>query len=350
MIEIRPLIDPEQKWGDQVTGLNQATSRIVYAESMDNSEYDRHGFRGEKNIVCADCLDDGKTIPVVRVREGTLRGTHFRHPPGHSPTGTERHGETAQHLLGKAMISEWAAKQSAVLEGSVHEEQWSIDRGIRSDVLAELHDGTGVAFEIQRRPLGETEWEVRRSRYRDRQILDIWVWAPHLGIPAGADAITGVVLDIRDATLGVMLAQGGYDFLHPSAIPGNPPASHYVATPLDEWGISAEGRLIPPRSVRRFLAPPVTEEPRSAPRVPLRRQHFVASSTSDTRFDGEDDALQTPATPQAPIVDNWGWEHLHAKYKEWRASTDRGRAETQAMEARLDRLLAKWRRERRYYS
>lgn len=52
---------------------------------------------------------------------------HFHHQQGEAPDGLGRHWETAEHLRGKQLITDWAKNQHHVLPWFVEEEFW-VDR------------------------------------------------------------------------------------------------------------------------------------------------------------------------------------------------------------------------------
>lgn len=95
---------------DPLIAYNNADGQVVAAEAMsrgNSSYYDLFGYQGSKDIVCIDCKQDGRDVPVILV-EAEKRRLHFRHKRGEAPDGLGRHGETAEHLRGKQLITDWA--------------------------------------------------------------------------------------------------------------------------------------------------------------------------------------------------------------------------------------------------
>jgi len=86
-----------------------------------SSYYDRYGYQGSEDIVCVDCKQDGRDVPVILV-DSEKRSLHFRHRQGEAPDGLGRQRETAEHLRGKHLIMDWAREKYHVLPWSIEEE------------------------------------------------------------------------------------------------------------------------------------------------------------------------------------------------------------------------------------
>lgn len=229
------------------TVISAATSR-----RGGNSYYDRFGFQGSREIVCIDCKEAGRDVPVILV-ESTRRRPHFRHEQGEAPDGLGRHGETAEHLRGKALIADWARKQHHILPWSVEEEVWVTGARLRSDVRAELTGGAHVAFEVQRKPLDWNTWDRRHGGYTGAGIHDVWLWSPEVPTPVLDLPLASMVLDMEHEEIGIFVASYSGRYRHPTAEGYLCAPTHYASAPLVEWGISATGALVPPAALGEFI-------------------------------------------------------------------------------------------------
>jgi competence CoiA-like predicted nuclease len=123
MVESHPLSPRNGDPSDPLVACNNADGQVVAAEAMirgNSSYYDLYGYQGSKDIVCIDCKQDSRDVPVILV-EAEKRRLHFRHKQGEAPDGLGRHGETAEHLRGRQLITDWARDQRHVLPWSVEE-------------------------------------------------------------------------------------------------------------------------------------------------------------------------------------------------------------------------------------
>ncbi|WP_309124099.1 competence protein CoiA family protein [Arthrobacter sp.] len=255
MIEIRPLYPRTWEPSEPLVAYNNADSTVVAAAEMtrgNNSYYDRYGYQGSQDIVCADCKQDGRDVPVILV-DAKGKRLHFRHKQGEAPDGLGRHGETAEHLRGKQLIMDWARNQHHILPWSVEEEFWVTGTRLRSDVKAELADGRHLAFEIQRKPLDWKDWDRRHGGYQNGGVHDVWLWSPDVPDPLLDLPLTSVVLDMEHDSLGIFIANHGGGYRHPTAEKHLRPPTHYAAAPLTEWSISATGALVPPLGMTEYL-------------------------------------------------------------------------------------------------
>lgn len=70
MIEIRPLYPRDWEPSEPLVAYNNADRRVVVAAAMrrgDGSYYDRYGYQGSQDIVCIDCKEAGRDVPVILV-------------------------------------------------------------------------------------------------------------------------------------------------------------------------------------------------------------------------------------------------------------------------------------------
>lgn len=255
MIEIRPLTPRRWEPSEPLVAYNNADRRIVVAAEMrrgDGSYYDRYGYRGSRDIVCIDCKEAGKDVPVILV-EAEKKCIHFRHKAGEAPDGLRRHGETAEHLHGKKLVIGWAGNQRHINPWSVEEEVWVPGVRLRSDVKAEMVGGGQLAFEVQRKPLDQSEWDRRHGGYQRSGIQDVWLWSPEVPDPVLDLPLTSVVLDLANELLGVFVASYSGEYCHPTAGSYLISPTHYASAPLEEWRISESGTLAPPPELVPFI-------------------------------------------------------------------------------------------------
>lgn len=168
MIEIRPLYPRTWEPCEPLVAYNNADSTVVPAAEMtrgNNSYYDRYGYQGSQDIVCADCKQDGRDVPVILV-EAKGKRLHFHHKQGEAPDGVGRHGETAEHLRGKQLIMDWAPKPAPHPplrgRGRVLGDRYQVAQRRK----AELAGGRHLPFEIQRKPLNWKDWDRRHGGYQ----------------------------------------------------------------------------------------------------------------------------------------------------------------------------------------
>jgi hypothetical protein len=229
MIEIRPLFPRDWEPSEPLVAYNKADGRVVVASGMrrgNNSYYDRYGYQGSQDIVCIDCLEAGRDVPVSLV-EAQKRCVHFRHKAGEAPDGLGRHGETAEHLHGKQLIMDWARDQNHILRGSVEDEVWVPRARLRSDVKAEIFGGQQLAFEVQRKPMDRKEWDRRHGGYERSDVGVVWLWSPDVPHLVLDLPTTSVVLDLAHAAIGVLVADYAGQYRHPrlSAASSRPPTT-----------------------------------------------------------------------------------------------------------------------------
>ncbi|MFH5877291.1 competence protein CoiA family protein [Arthrobacter sp. NA-172] len=256
MIEIRRLFPRKWEPSDPLVAYNNADGKVVLAAAMhrgNNSYYDRYGYKGSKEIVCIDCKEDGREVPVQLV-DAKTRCKHFRHQAGEAPDGLRRHGETAEHLYGKRCIMDWARDQHHILPWSVEDEVWIPSVRLRSDVRATTTSGRHLAFEVQRKPMETKEWDRRHGGYETAGIRDVWLWSPDVPDLALDLPLTSVVLDTEYGSLGVFVAMYSGSYRHPTAERYLVPPTHYASAPLSEWSLSNEGSLVPPPGMSEFIA------------------------------------------------------------------------------------------------
>lgn len=278
MTEIRRLTPLGWLPTDPLVAYNNADGSIVPAAAMsrgNNSYYDRHGFHGSRQIVCVDCKEDVRDAPLSLVKS-TARRPHLRHQPGEAPDGLRRHGETAEHLRGKALISSWARDQRHIFPWSIEEEVWVTGARLRSDVRAEITGGGHLAFEVQRKPVAWSDWDRRHCGYGNEGIRDLWLWAPEVPDPVLDLPLVSVVLDLQHEELGVLVASYAGRYRHPTNEDYLLTPTHYAAAPLGEWSISDAGKLVPPADLNEFIG----VKPEAARRVQLqaRRERLAPPS------------------------------------------------------------------------
>lgn len=255
MIEIRPLFPRDWEPSEPLVAYNNADGQVVAAAAMsrgNSSYYDLYGYQGSKDIVCIDCKQDGRDVPVILV-EAEKRCLHFRHKQGEAPDGLGRHGETAEHLRGKQLITDWASDQHHVLPWSVEEEFWVTGVRLRSDVKANLADGRQLAFEVQRKPMDHKDWDRRHGGYERGGVRDVWLWSPDVPDLVLDLPLTSVVLDMEQESIGVLVANYSGRYRHPTAENHVLVPTHYASAPLPEWGISASGALVPPPDMAGYI-------------------------------------------------------------------------------------------------
>jgi hypothetical protein len=280
MIEIRPLYSRTWEPSEPLVAYNKADKRVVIASAMsrgNNSYYDRYGYKGSQDIVCIDCLEAGQDVPVSLVVAET-RCIHFRHKAGEAPEGMRRHGETTEHLHGKQLIVDWAREQHHILPWSIDDEVWVPGARLRSDVKAELVGGRQLAFEVQRKPLEWKDWDRRHGGYTNAGVVDVWLWSPDVPHLVLDLPLTSVVMDMEHEEIGVLVANYGGDYRHPTAERHLLGPTHYAAAPLAEWSISASGSLVPPPEMAEYIG----DKPESARVAQLRTHREGAPKQSPT--------------------------------------------------------------------
>lgn len=255
MIEVRQLYPRQWEPSDPLVAYNNADGDVVAAEAMsrgNNSYYDRYGYQGSQDIVCADCKQDGRDVPLILVN-AEKRRLHFRHQQGEAPDGLGRHGETAEHLRGKQLITNWGKDQHHVLPWSVEEEYWVTGVRLRSDVKATLAGGQQLAFEVQRKPMEWKDWDRRHGGYKRGGIRDVWLWSPDVPDLVLDLPLTSVVLDMEEELIGILVANYSSGYRHPTAEKDMRVPTHYAAAPIAEWTISAAGVLVPPPGLAEYI-------------------------------------------------------------------------------------------------
>ncbi|MDF9752807.1 competence protein CoiA family protein [Arthrobacter sp. ES3-54] len=255
MIEIRRLYPRDWEPTEPLVAYNKADGRVVVASEMrrgNSSYYDRYGYQGSQDIVCIDCLEAGRDVPVSLV-EAAKKCIHFRHKAGEAPDGLGRHGETAEHLHGKQLMMDWASDQRHIMSWSIDDEVWVPGARLRSDVKAELFGGRRLAFEVQRKPVEWKDWERRHGGYERAGVRDVWLWSPDVPHLVLDLPLTSVVLDMEHEEIGVMVASYSGTYRNPTAEHRIITPTHYAAAPLAEWGISASGSLVPPPEMAEYI-------------------------------------------------------------------------------------------------
>ncbi|MEV7132098.1 competence protein CoiA family protein [Arthrobacter sp. NPDC093128] len=255
MIEIRRLTPRKWEPSDPLVAYNNADGQVVIAGAMgrgNNSYYDRYGYKGSKEIVCIDCKEAGREVPVQLV-DAKTRCKHFRHQAGEAPDGLRRYGETAEHLHGKRFIMDWARDQHHILPWSVEDEVWIPGVRLRSDVRATAASGRHLAFEVQRKPMDSKEWDHRHGGYQTAGIRDVWLWSPDVPDVVLDLPLTSVVLDMAYESLGVLVAKDSGRYRHPTAERYILSPTHYASAPLSEWSLSDAGSLVPPPGMAEFI-------------------------------------------------------------------------------------------------
>ncbi|WP_458107695.1 hypothetical protein M1D51_19515 [Arthrobacter sp. R3-55] len=255
MIEVRSLCPRKWEPSDPLVAYNNADGQVVAAELMsrgNSSYYDRYGYKGSKDIVCIDCKQGGQDVPVILV-DSEKRRLHFRHRQGDAPDGLGRHGETAEHMRGKNIITEWSRHQHHVIPGSVEEEFWVTGARLRSDVKATLASGQQLAFEVQRKPMEWRDWDRRHGGYERGGIRDVWLWSPDVPVPILDLPLTSVVLDLEHESMGILVANYTTGYRHPTAEQHMRTPTHFASAPLPEWRISATGTLVPPPGLGKYI-------------------------------------------------------------------------------------------------
>jgi hypothetical protein len=294
MIEIRRLFPRQWEPSEPLVAYNNADGQIVMAEAMhrgDNSSYyDRYGYKGSKEIVCIDCKEAGREVPVQLV-DAKTRCKHFRHQAGEAPDGLRRHGETAEHLHGKRTIMDWAGDQHHILPWSIEDEVWIPGVRLRSDVRATATSGRHLAFEVQRKPMDSKEWDRRHGGYQTAGIHDVWLWSPGVPDLVLDLPLTSVVLDMGYESLGVLVAMYSGSYRHPTAERYLVPPTHYASAPLLEWKLSDAGALMPPPGIAEFIGDK-PEPARLAQLKTHREARAVPSRPPATPVERRTDALR----------------------------------------------------------
>ena len=275
MVEVRPLFPRVWEPSDPLVAYNNVDGSVVAAEAMrrgNGSYYDRYGYQGSQDIVCIDCKQDGRDVPLTLVEPEKAR-RHFRHKQGEAPDGLGRHGETAEHLRGKQLITDWARDQHHVLPWSVEEEFWVTGVRLRSDVKATLASGRHLAFEVQRKPLDWKDWDRRHGGYKNGEVHDVWLWSPDVPHLVLDLPLTSVVLDMEHEEIGVLVANYPNGYRHPTAEGYLLIPTHYASAPLSEWSISASGALVPPPDMAEYIG----QKPEPARLAQLRAEREAAT-------------------------------------------------------------------------
>jgi hypothetical protein len=275
MVEVHPLYPRNWEPSDPLVAYNNSDGQVVAAEAMsrgNSSYYDLYGYQGSKDIVCIDCKQDGRDVPVILV-EAEKRRLHFRHKQGEAPDGLGRHGETAEHLRGKQLITDWARDQRQVLPWSVEEEFWVTGIRLRSDVKANLASGRQLAFEVQRKPMERKDWDRRHGGYESGGVRDVWLWSPDVPDLVLDLPLTSVVLDMEQESIGILVANYSSGYRHPTAEGQVRVPTHYASAPLSEWSISASGALVPPPGLAEYIG----DKPESARLAQLRTHRQAAT-------------------------------------------------------------------------
>lgn len=177
-----------------VVGFDLVTGQVVHADDLsDPRSWQSKGYGKDQSLICCYCLMGDGTMPgteiplVVKGKIGGRRRYHFSHPPGTAPDGGH-YPETKWHVEGKLSIARWARQQPEVVDAQV---EWlTPDRTRRADVIAQLNDGTRVAFELQHQPLADCAWMARHCDYGRQGICDVWLWRRGLDRP-------GILLDSK---------------------------------------------------------------------------------------------------------------------------------------------------------
>lgn len=297
MIEIRRLFPRQWEPSEPLVAYNNADGQIVMAAAMqrgNNSYYDRYGYKGSRDIVCIDCKEAGREVPVQLV-DAKMRCKHFRHQAGESPDGLRRHGETAEHLHGKRVIMDWARDQHQILPRSVEEETWIPGIRLRSDVRATAASGRDLVFEVQRKPLDSKEWDRRHGGYQTAGIRDVWLWSPDVPDLVLDLPLTSVVLDMAYESLGVLVAKDSGSYRHPTAERYILSPTHYASAPLSAWSLSDEGSLVPPPGMSEFIG----DKPKSARLAQLKaHREALARRTHSSRAPATSVERRTDALSQ----------------------------------------------------
>lgn len=288
MIEIHPLFPRKWEPSEPLAAYNNADGRVVVAAAMrrgDGSYYDRYGYQGSQDIVCIDCKEAGRDVPVILVM-AEKRCIHFRHKHGEAPDGLGRHGETAEHLHGKQLIMDWARDQHNVLSGSIEQEFWVPGARLRSDVKAQLACGRQLAFEVQRKQMELKDWDRRHGGYQNGGVRDVWLWSPDVPHLIFDLPLTSVVLDMAHESIGILVANYAGDYRHPTAEGHILSPTHYASAPLAEWGISTSGALEPPPQMAQYIG----EKPEPARLVQIKAHWEAAARPSKPPWQPPPDA------------------------------------------------------------
>lgn len=145
------------------------------------------------------------------------RRPHFRHQQGEDPDGLGRRGETAEHLRGRELITDWANGQHHIFPWSIEEEFWVTGVRLRIDVKANLASGGQVAFEVQRKPMDSKDWDRRHRGYERGGVRDLWLRSPDVLDLVPDLPLTSVVLDTERESVGVLVANYAGKYRHPTA-------------------------------------------------------------------------------------------------------------------------------------
>jgi hypothetical protein len=130
------------------------------------------------------CFVPGCEAPQIVAVAPAKKRHHFRHL--RRPNDAVHSPESVAHLQGKAAVAAWlraACIGTVTVEGALDTQRSAI-----ADIMLELPGGSRVAFEVQYASITVAELDKRRSRYRDQQVRDVWLWG-HTGrnLLRGAD-------------------------------------------------------------------------------------------------------------------------------------------------------------------
>lgn len=192
---------------------------------------------------------------------------------GEVPDGLGRHGETAEHLRGKHLITDWARDQHHVLPWSVEEEFWVTGVRLRSEVKATLASGQQLAFEVERKPMEWKDWDRRHRGYESGGVRDVWLRSPDVPDLVLDLPLTSVVLDMERESIGILVANYSSGYRHPTAEERVRVPTHFASAPLSEWDISASGALPPPLGLAEYIG----DKSESARLAQLRKHRQAAT-------------------------------------------------------------------------
>lgn len=180
--------------------------------------------------------------------------------------------EKGTHALGKRMIYQWLARQEEVLLETVKvEKTLSTNPDNKPDIQALLAQGLEMVFEVQRSHLYDRDWHGRRIEgYADAGIRDVWLWTPDT-VPSGykvGNLTDMLVIDPCSNLLGLpailssaeevqhvkegLILRKEMPYIHPLLAHGSR-ATHAVCAPIDEWKLSVDGTMIPPKSISSIV-------------------------------------------------------------------------------------------------
>lgn len=376
---IRPLKGNSSSNSSPFAAYNKDSKKVVFAEEMQrgngSTEYDIFGFDGTKDIVCLDCMAGlGNEVPLVLISGKKVR-KHFRHEGGKLPGGAGRHGETADHIYGKYLVSKWLEDQLSVVPGSVSQEYWSEESNLRLDVTAELADGTRMAFEVQRRPLSNDDWERRHGKNERDGVKDVWLWDSAVTLPRMTDNPAGnLVFDIANKEIGLHLAvnysamprlrvSAGTPlesawFMHPSRLPYHPSPTHYVSAPLSDWMLEEDGSVTPPQGLQRYLdgeawvrpvpQPAKLTETTTPSHYQTQRKYRADSQHGVDRKPEKEITVEDQLSPRERTVLDAKRVRMVNACQWWLDNTPRGKQEKIDRQQRLENLREKWKRQDEY--